>query len=68
MTLVTSALNPGEGEGITTAYSMIRALARKGVRMIDRAKIVRFQSARPIWPGSSTNNVARSTASTPWCR
>lgn len=39
VTLVTSALNPGEGEGITTAYSMIRALGRKGVEIIDRARI-----------------------------
>ena len=39
VTLVTSALAPGEGEGITTAYSMIRALGRRGVEIVDRARI-----------------------------
>lgn len=39
VTLVTSALSPGEGEGITTAYSMIRALGRRGVEIVDRARI-----------------------------
>ena len=39
VTLVTSALHPGEGEGITTAYSLIRALGRRGIAIIDRAKV-----------------------------
>ncbi len=39
VTLVTSALAPGEGEGITTAYSMIQALGRRGVEIVDRARI-----------------------------
>ena len=42
VTLVTSALHPGEGEGITTAYSLIRALGRRGVAIIDRAKVTGF--------------------------
>jgi 2,4-dienoyl-CoA reductase-like NADH-dependent reductase (Old Yellow Enzyme family) len=46
VTLVTSALNPGEGEGLTTAYSMIRALGRRGVQMIDRTKIAGVEGKR----------------------
>jgi hypothetical protein len=42
VTLVTSALHPGEGEGITTAYSLIRALGRRGIAIIDRAKVAGF--------------------------
>lgn len=40
VTLVTSALHPGEGDGITTSYSLLRALAERGVTVIDRAKVV----------------------------
>jgi hypothetical protein len=42
VTLVTSALHPGEGEGITTAYSLIRALGRRGIAIVDRAKVAGF--------------------------
>ena len=42
VTLVTSALHPGEGEGITTAYSLIRALGQRGIAIIDRAKVTGF--------------------------
>lgn len=51
VTLVTSALNPGEGEGLTTAYSMIRALGRRGVQIIDRAKIARIEDRRAYLTG-----------------
>ncbi|MEZ5798654.1 MAG: NAD(P)-binding protein [Paracoccaceae bacterium] len=40
VTLVTSGLYPGEGEGLTTAYTLIRALAQAGVRLIDRARVI----------------------------
>jgi hypothetical protein len=39
VTLVTSALHPGEGEGITTAYSLLRSLGRAGVTVVDRATL-----------------------------
>lgn len=51
VTLVTSALNPGEGEGLTTAYSMIRALGRRGIQIIDRAKIERIAGRRAYLRG-----------------
>jgi 2,4-dienoyl-CoA reductase-like NADH-dependent reductase (Old Yellow Enzyme family) len=43
VTLVTNLLNPGEGEGITTQYTMIRSLAQRGVEIIDRARVVEFE-------------------------
>jgi 2,4-dienoyl-CoA reductase-like NADH-dependent reductase (Old Yellow Enzyme family) len=43
--LVTSALHPGEGEGITTVYPLLRDLARRGVTIIDRAKAVGLSNA-----------------------
>jgi glycine/D-amino acid oxidase-like deaminating enzyme len=43
--LVTSALHPGEGEGITTVYPLLRDLARRGVIVIDRAKAICLSDA-----------------------
>jgi 2,4-dienoyl-CoA reductase-like NADH-dependent reductase (Old Yellow Enzyme family) len=43
--LVTSALHPGEGEGITTVYPLLRDLARHRVIIIDRAKAVCLSDA-----------------------
>lgn len=40
VTFVTSMLHPAEGEGLTTAYSLLRALAGHGVTIVDRAKLV----------------------------
>ena len=37
VTLVTSLLHPGEGEGLTTLYPLLRDCARRGVAVIDRA-------------------------------
>ena len=42
VTLVTSLLYPGEGEGLTTVYPLIRDLAARGVKMVDRAKVTRI--------------------------
>jgi dimethylglycine catabolism A len=39
VTLVTSLLHPGEGDGLTTVYPLIRDVAARGVTMIDRAKV-----------------------------
>ena len=46
VTLVTSLMFPGEGEGITTSYTLLRALAEAGVAIIDRAKIARIEGDR----------------------
>ena len=51
VTLVTAMLHPGEGEGLTTAYSLLRALAGHGVEIIDRAKVVRMQARDAILKG-----------------
>lgn len=51
VTLVTSALNPGEGEGLTTAYTMIRTLAEQGITLVDRAYVRRLQGRRAILEG-----------------
>ena len=46
VTLVTSLMFPGEGDGITTAYTLLRALAAAGVAIIDRAKPSRVEGNR----------------------
>jgi 2,4-dienoyl-CoA reductase-like NADH-dependent reductase (Old Yellow Enzyme family) len=51
VTFVTSMLHPGEGEGLTTAYSLLRSLARFGVEIIDRAKIARMEGRDAILTG-----------------
>jgi hypothetical protein len=61
VTLVTSALHPGEGEGITTNYTLLRELGRRGVAIHERARVVNieagtatlrgvFDEARPTIP------------------
>ena len=51
VTFVTSMLHPAEGEGLTTAYSLLRALAGHGVEIIDRAKVARMQGRDAILKG-----------------
>jgi hypothetical protein len=51
VTLVTSALHPGEGEGITTTYPLLRTLAERGVEIIDRAVVSRFDADTAILTG-----------------
>lgn len=43
VTLVTSLLHPGEGEGITTLYPLLRDVAARGVVLVDRAKVARVE-------------------------
>lgn len=43
VTLATSMLHPGEGDGLTTVYPLIRDCATRGVAMIDRAKVARIE-------------------------
>jgi dimethylglycine catabolism A len=40
VTLATSMLHPGEGEGLTTVYPLIRDCAARGVTILDRCKVV----------------------------
>ena len=51
VTLVTSLLYPGEGEGLTTVYPLIRDLAARGVKMVDRAKVTRIDGRRVLLGG-----------------
>ena len=51
VTFVTSMLHPAEGEGLTTAYSLLRALAGHGVTIVDRAKVTGFQGQEAILQG-----------------
>ncbi len=51
VTLVTSALFPGEGDGLTTSYSLIRALAQRGVTVIDRAKVTSVEGGTATLKG-----------------
>ena len=51
VTFVTSMLHPAEGEGLTTAYSLLRALAGCGVTIIDRAKVIGMQGHEAILQG-----------------
>ena len=51
VTLVTSSVHPGEGEGLTTAYPLIRSLAERGVTLIDRARLGRIEGRRVLLRG-----------------
>ncbi|MFY9967909.1 MAG: FAD-dependent oxidoreductase [Roseiarcus sp.] len=51
VTLVTSLLYPGEGDGLTTVYPLIRDVAARGVTMIDRAKVTAIDGRRVLLKG-----------------
>lgn len=51
VTLVTSALNPGEGEGLTTAYTLLRSLAKAGVNIVDRAYVTKLTATQVVLKG-----------------
>jgi NADPH-dependent 2,4-dienoyl-CoA reductase/sulfur reductase-like enzyme len=52
VTLVTSLLHPGEGDGITTVYPLLRDLAARGIAMIDRAKVTGVEGRRAHLAGT----------------
>jgi 2,4-dienoyl-CoA reductase-like NADH-dependent reductase (Old Yellow Enzyme family) len=39
VSLATSLLHPGEGDGLTTVYPLIRACAERGIAIFDRCKV-----------------------------
>jgi dimethylglycine catabolism A len=51
VTLVTSLLHPGEGDGLTTVYPLIRDLAARGVKMVDRARVTGIDGRRVLLKG-----------------
>ena len=51
VTLVTSLLHPGEGDGLTTVYPLIRDLAARGVTMVDRARVTGIDGRRVLLEG-----------------
>jgi hypothetical protein len=51
VTLVTSLLYPGEGDGLTTVYPLIRDVAARGVTMVDRTKVTAIDGRRVLLEG-----------------
>jgi 2,4-dienoyl-CoA reductase-like NADH-dependent reductase (Old Yellow Enzyme family) len=51
VTLVTLLLHPGEGDGLTTVYPLIRDVAARGVTMVDRAKVTGIDGRRVLLEG-----------------
>jgi dimethylglycine catabolism A len=43
VTLATSMLHPGEGDGLTTVYPLIRDCAARGVTIVDRCKVTAIE-------------------------
>jgi hypothetical protein len=52
VTLVTSLLHPGEGDGLTTVYPLIRGVAARGITMVDRAKVTGIEGQRVLLKGA----------------
>ena len=48
---MTSLLHPGEGDGLTTVYPLIRDVAARGVTMVDRAKVTGIDGRRVLLEG-----------------
>jgi hypothetical protein len=51
VTLVTSLLHPGEGEGLATIYPLIRDVGARGIAMVDRAKVTGIDGQRVLLEG-----------------
>ena len=51
VTLVTSLLHPGEGEGLATLYPLIRDVAARGIVIVDRAKVTGIEGQRVLLDG-----------------
>lgn len=49
--LVTSRIHVGEGDGINTLYTMLRTLAERGIRTIERARPVRIAAGSITFEG-----------------
>jgi 2,4-dienoyl-CoA reductase-like NADH-dependent reductase (Old Yellow Enzyme family) len=52
VTLVTSMLHPGEGDGLTTVYPLLRDCAARGIAIVDRAKVVRLEGRAAVLRGT----------------
>ena len=48
---MTSLLHPGEGDGLTTVYPLIRDVAARGVTMVDRAKVTGIDGRHVLLEG-----------------
>jgi len=51
VTLVTSRIHVGEGEGINTLFTMLRALGDRGVRLVERQRLVALRGGRAVFEG-----------------
>ncbi len=52
VTLVTSMLHPGEGDGLTTVYPLLRDCAARGIDIVDRAKVIRLDGRTAVLEGT----------------
>ncbi|PWJ53875.1 2,4-dienoyl-CoA reductase [Quadrisphaera granulorum] len=51
VTLVTSRIHVGEGEGINTLFTMLRALGDRGIRLVERQRLVALRGGRAVFEG-----------------
>jgi hypothetical protein len=51
VTLVTSLLQPGEGEGLATLYPLNRDVAARRIVIVDRAKVMGIEGQRVLLEG-----------------
>jgi 2,4-dienoyl-CoA reductase-like NADH-dependent reductase (Old Yellow Enzyme family) len=69
VTLATSRLHIGEGEGITTLYPMIRRLAEIGVDVVERVRPSVLANGQVRLDGvfGEVGHTVRATTLVPWC-
>lgn len=69
VTLATSRLHIGEGEGITTLFPMIRRLAEIGVDVVERVRPVALTNGEVRLDGvfGEAGRTIRATTVVPWC-
>jgi 2,4-dienoyl-CoA reductase-like NADH-dependent reductase (Old Yellow Enzyme family) len=51
VTLVTSRIHVGEGEGITSFYPMLRSIADAGVQIVERMRLIGVENGRVQFEG-----------------
>lgn len=69
VTLATSRLHVGEGEGINTLFTMIRRLAEVGVRVVERVRPTALTNGQVRLDGvfGETGRTVAASTLVPWC-
>ncbi|MCW2643689.1 MAG: hypothetical protein JWP76_5995 [Dactylosporangium sp.] len=69
VTLATSRLHMGEGEGITTLYPMIRRLAEVGVDVVERVRPISLANGQVRLDGvfGEAGRTVHAATLVPWC-